>query len=248
MIKTNKEISKMREAGRLAAEALVMIEGYIKPGISTEEIDSICHDYIVTKQNARPACLGYKGFPKSVCTSVNSQICHGIPGPYQLMSGDILNVDITVEKNGYHGDTSKMFGIGELSLTARRVMSITSRALFLAIAEVRPGMNLNTVGRVIQKYAEHQGFSVVEDYTGHGIGQNFHEDPVVLHYYNPHAPSITLEPGMTFTIEPMINVGKKDYKILSDGWTVVTKDGTLSAQYEHTILVTKNGAEILTKV
>ncbi len=244
-IKTPDEIEKMRVAGRLAAEVLEMIEPHVRPGVTTEELNAICHDYIVNVQKAIPAPLDYHGFPKSICTSVNHQVCHGIPGPKRLKKGDIVNIDITVIKDGYHGDTSKMFYVGEPSVLARRVTECARRCLEIGIELVRPGIKLGDIGHAIQRHAEGEGFSVVREYCGHGIGRKFHEDPQVLHYGNP-GTGMELQPGMTFTIEPMINAGKRHVKLLPDQWTVVTKDRSLSAQWEHTILVTEEGHEILT--
>ncbi len=244
-IKTPDEIEKMRIAGRLAAEVLEMIEPHVRPGVTTEELNAICHDYIVNVQKAIPAPLDYHGFPKSICTSVNHQVCHGIPGPKRLKKGDIVNIDITVIKDGYHGDTSKMFYVGEPSVLARRVTECARRCLEIGIELVRPGIKLGDIGHAIQRHAEGEGFSVVREYCGHGIGRKFHEDPQVLHYGNP-GTGMELQPGMTFTIEPMINAGKRHVKLLPDQWTVVTKDRSLSAQWEHTILVTEEGHEILT--
>lgn len=243
--KTPEEIAKMRVAGRLAAEVLTMLEPHIKPGVTTDTLDRLCHDYIVTVQQAIPAPLNYRGFPRSICTSVNHQVCHGIPNDRVLSHGDIVNVDITVIKDGYHGDTSKMFYVGTPSVIARRLVETCQQALYLGIREVRPGVILNTIGAAIQRFAEAQRFSVVREYCGHGIGRDFHEEPQVLHYSAP-GPSVTLQPGMTFTIEPMLNAGKRQVKLLADGWTVVTKDHSLSAQWEHTLLVTATGCEILT--
>jgi methionyl aminopeptidase len=245
ILKTPAEIEKMRIAGRLAAEVLEMIEPHVVPGVTTEELDRICHDYIVGVQQAIPAPLNYKGFPKSICTSVNHQVCHGIPGPKKLKNGDIVNIDITVIKDGYHGDTSKMFLLGEASIRARRLVKITQDAMYLGIRQVKPGRQLGDIGHAIQKYAETNGYSVVQEFCGHGIGRGFHEDPQVLHYGKP-GEGVVLQAGMTFTIEPMINLGKRYVKILPDGWTAVTKDHSLSAQWEHTVLVTSDGYEILT--
>ncbi len=244
-IKTAAEIEKMRAACRLAAEVLEMIEPHVLPGVSTEDLDRICHDYIVGKQQAVPAPLNYRGFPKSICTSVNHQVCHGIPGPKKLKSGDIVNIDITVIKDGFHGDTSKMFVLGDPSLKARRLVAAAQQAMYLGIAEVAPGRPLNRIGKAIQQHTEALGFSVVREFCGHGIGRAFHEDPQVLHYFDAASDAI-MKPGMTFTVEPMINAGKRQVKILPDGWTAVTKDHSLSAQWEHTVLVTENGYEILT--
>jgi len=244
-VKTEAEIEKMRVAGRLAAEVLEMIGEHVRPGITTDELDRICHAYIVEEQKAVPAPLNYKGFPRSICTSVNNQVCHGIPGSKRLKKGDIVNIDVTVIKDGYHGDTSKMFMIGEPSVLARRLVSITQQALRVGIAQVRPGATLGDIGHAIQRFVEQHKFSVVREYCGHGIGREFHEEPQVLHYGNP-GEGVRLEPGMCFTIEPMVNAGKRQVKLLPDGWTVVTKDRSLSAQWEHTILVTPDGHEILT--
>ncbi len=222
-----------------------MIEPYIKPGITTGELDRICHDYMINVQQAIPAPLNYHGFPKSICTSVNHQVCHGIPSDKVLKSGDIINVDITVIKDGYHGDTSKMFYIGEPSILARRVTEASYECLKRGIEMVEPGKRLGDIGHVIQTYAEGLGFSVVREYCGHGIGSGFHEEPQVVHYGTPNT-GVEILPGMIFTIEPMINVGKRHVKLLPDQWTVVTKDRSLSAQWEHTILVTETGHEILT--
>jgi methionyl aminopeptidase len=245
-IKTPEEIEKMRVAGRLAAEVLEMIEPHVKPGITTDELDAICHDYIVNEQDAIPAPLNYHGFPKSICTSVNHVICHGIPADKKLKKGDIVNLDITVIKDGYHGDTSKMFFLGKPSVMAQRLVNTAYDCMKLGIEMVKPGIQLGDIGHAIQSHAEANNFSVVREYCGHGIGRNFHEEPQVLHYGKP-GTGLTLEPGMTFTIEPMINSGKREVKLLPDGWTVVTKDHSLSAQWEHTILVTDNGYEVLTR-
>jgi methionyl aminopeptidase len=244
-IKTPEEIEKMRVAGRLAAEVLEMIEPHVKAGISTDELDQICHDYIVNEQKAIPAPLNYRGFPKSICTSVNHQVCHGIPGPKKLKDGDIINIDITVIKDDFHGDTSKMFFVGEPSRIAQRVVDITYECLLKGIQQVKPGAHLGDIGYVIQKHAETNNFSIVREYCGHGIGRQFHEDPQVVHYGTPNT-GIELVKNMTFTIEPMVNVGNRNVKVLGDNWTVVTKDRKLSAQWEHTILVTESGSEILT--
>jgi len=246
-IKTPEEVEKMRIAGRLAAEVLRMIRPHVQPGITTGELDRICHDYIVNVQQAIPAPLNYKGFPRSICTSVNHQVCHGIPGDKKLKKGDIVNIDITVIKDGYHGDTSKMFYIGEPSIQAKRLVQITHECMLKGIATVRPGTRLGDIGHVIQQHAEAHGFAVVREYCGHGIGREFHEDPQVLHYGQP-GTGMVLAPGMTFTIEPMINAGKREVKLLPDNWTVVTRDHSLSAQWEHTVLVTDKGHEVLTLV
>jgi len=244
-IKTPAEIEKMRTAGRLASEVLDMIEQHIKPGISTDELNTICHDYIVNEQQAIPAPLNYHGFPKSICTSVNHVICHGIPSDKRLKKGDIINVDITVIKDEYHGDTSRMFYVGEVSSIAKKVCEIAKECMMLGVNMVKPGVQLGDIGHAIQQHAEAKNFSVVREYCGHGIGKIFHEEPQVLHYGKPHT-GVTLQEGMTFTIEPMINVGRKETRLLADDWTVVTKDRSLSAQWEHTILVTADGVEILT--
>jgi methionyl aminopeptidase len=244
-IKSPDEIERMRVAGRLAAEVLEVIEEHVRPGITTDELDVICRDHIERVQGAIPAPLNYRGFPKSICTSVNHQVCHGIPSNKRLKAGDIVNVDITVIKDGYHGDTSKMFFIGEPSILARRLVRVSQQALRLGIAAVRPGATLGDVGHAVQRHCEAQGFSVVREYCGHGIGREFHEEPQVLHYGKP-GEGLVLEPGMCFTIEPMVNAGKRAIKLLPDGWTVVTKDRSLSAQWEHTILVTPDGHDILT--
>ncbi len=244
-IKTPEAIERMRVAGRLAADVLDMIGAYVQPGISTDELDRLCHDYITRVQRAIPAPLNYRGFPRSICTSVNHQVCHGIPGDKRLKRGDIVNLDITVIKDGYHGDTSKMFFVGEPSVLARRLVSVTREAMFRGIAAVRPDATLGDLGHAIQQFVEAQGYSVVREYCGHGIGREFHEDPQVLHYGNP-GEGVVLRPGMCFTVEPMVNAGKRFIKLLPDGWTVVTKDRSLSAQWEHTVLVTEDGCEILT--
>ncbi len=244
-IKTIDEIEKMRIAGKLAAQVLEMIEPYVVPGVSTDELNQICHDYIVNEQQAIPAPLNYRGFPKSICTSVNQQVCHGIPSAKKLKKGDIINIDITIIKDEYHGDTSKMFYVGEVSQHARRLVNITREAMFRGIEQVKPGATLGDIGRAIQKHAESNRYSVVREFCGHGIGKKFHEEPQVLHYGKPGEGAV-LQAGMIFTIEPMINIGKRHVKVLSDGWTAVTKDRSLSAQWEHTILVTENGYEILT--
>jgi len=245
-IKTLEEIEKMRVAGRLAAEVLVMIEPYVVAGVSTGELDRICHDYIVHTQGGIPAPLDYHGFPKSICTSVNHVVCHGIPGDRALKEGDIVNIDITVIKDGFHGDTSKMFFVGEPSVRARRLVQVTYECLRAGIETVAPGARLGDIGSVIQRHAEAHSFSVVREYCGHGIGRIFHEEPQVLHYGTP-GTGMALEPGLTFTIEPMINAGKRHVKLLPDNWTVVTKDHSLSAQWEHTVLVTESGCEVLTR-
>ena len=245
-IKTPEQIEKMRVAGQLAAEVLEMIAPHVRAGASTEDLDRICHDHIVNVQKAVPANVGYKGFPKTVCTSVNHVICHGIPAPGKILKdGDIINIDVTVIKDGWHGDTSRMYFVGEPSVLARRLVDTTLEAMLRGIEQVRPGATLGDIGHAIQKHAEAAGFSVVREYCGHGIGQVYHEDPQVLHYGHAGA-GLKLQKGMTFTVEPMINAGKPYTRLLPDGWTVVTKDHSLSAQWEHTIAVTDDGYEILT--
>jgi methionyl aminopeptidase len=247
-IKTKDEIALMREAGRLAAEALEMIGPYVKAGISTGELDRICHDYIVNVQKAIPAPLNYNGFPKSICTSVNHVICHGIPSDEKILKdGDIINIDITVIKDGFHGDTSKMFGVGTVPLHAQKLITVTQECLYKAIALVAPGVYLGDIGHVIQQHAESHHYSVVRDYCGHGIGRIFHEEPQVLHYGQKQT-GMQLREGMTFTIEPMINAGSRFTKLSrADGWTVTTADRRLSAQWEHTLAVTSDGCEVLTR-
>jgi methionyl aminopeptidase len=245
-IKNQQEIEKMRIAGQLAGEVLQMIRPHVKAGITTGELDEICHDYMVNEQKAIPAPLNYHGFPKSICTSVNHQVCHGIPSDKKLKNGDILNIDITVIKDEFHGDTSKMFFIGDPPIKAARTSRIALECMRLGIEQVKPGAHLGDIGYVIQKHAESNNCSVVREYCGHGIGRGFHEDPQVLHY-GKAGSGIVLEPGMIFTIEPMINAGKRHVKLLSDNWTVVTKDHSASAQWEHTILVTETGHEVLTQ-
>ncbi len=245
VIKTASEIEKMRIAGRLAAEVLEMIEPYVVAGVTTDQLDKLCHDYIVDVQKAIPAPLDYHGFPKSICTSINQTVCHGIPCDKKLKSGDIINIDITVIKDDYHGDTSKMFCIGEVSQHAKRLIKITQESMFLGIEQVKAGAALGDIGHAIQTHAENNRYSVVRDFCGHGIGKKFHEEPQVLHY-GKAGEGLTLDAGMIITIEPMINLGKRDVKVLADGWTAVTKDRSLSAQFEHTILVTPTGYEILT--
>jgi methionyl aminopeptidase len=246
-IKTPDEIEKMRVAGRLAAEVLKMIEPHVKAGMTTGELDRMCHDYIVSTQQAVPAPLNYRGFPRSICTSVNHQVCHGIPGEKKLKRGDIVNIDITVIKDGFHGDTSRMFYVGEPSIQARRLVETTRECMQRGIEQVRAGARLGDIGHAIQTLAERNGFSVVREYCGHGIGREFHEDPQVLHYGKP-GTGIELVPGMTFTVEPMINAGGPEIRLLPDNWTVVTRDHSLSAQWEHTVLVTETGHEILTRL
>lgn len=245
------DIQKMRIAGRLGSEVLDFITPHVKPGATTGDIDRLCHDYIVDVQQAIPAPLnyappGYKPYPKSVCTSVNHQVCHGIPGEKVLKNGDIVNIDVTVIKDGYHGDTSRMFLVGEASLQAKRLCDVTYECMWLGISQVKPGAHLGDVGHAIQRHAEDRGFSIVREFCGHGIGHRFHEDPQVLHYGRPGTLE-ELVPGMIFTIEPMVNAGRREIRELADGWTIVTKDHSLSAQWEHTIMVTDTGYEVLTQ-
>lgn len=245
IIKTSEEIEKMRIAGQLAADVLTMIEPFIQIGVTTNELDKICHDYIVDVQHCIPAPLNYHGFPKSVCTSVNYVVCHGIPNDKALKDGDSINIDVTVIKDGYHGDTSKMFLVGKASIMAERLARITQECLYIGIKLVKPGTRLGDIGAAIQKHAEKNSYSVVREYCGHGIGTGFHEEPQVLHYGKAGTGEV-LKAGQCFTIEPMINAGKKTCKVLNDEWTVITKDKKLSAQWEHTLLVTETGVEILT--
>lgn len=249
-IKNSQEIEKMRIAGKLASQVLDYITPFVNPGITTEEIDRLCHDFMVNVQKTIPAPLnyapdGHTPYPKSICTSINHQICHGVPGPKALKDGDIVNIDITVIKDGFHGDTSRMFLLGDTSIQAKRLCKMTYEAMWLGIQQVKPGAKLGDIGFVIQDFAEKNGFSVVREFCGHGIGKRFHEEPQVLHYGKP-GTGLTLEAGLIFTIEPMINAGKRDIKQMPDGWTIVTKDRSLSAQWEHTILVTETGYEVLT--
>ncbi len=244
-IKTEDEVAKMRIAGKLASDVLVMIEPHVKPGVTTDDLNQICHDFIVNEQDAIPAPLNYKGFPKSICTSVNHQVCHGIPSPKKLKKGDIVNIDITVIKDGYHGDTSKMFFVGKATVPAKRICEIAHKALYIGVSMVKPGIKLGDIGHAIQQHVESQYASVVREYCGHGIGKEFHEDPQVLHYGKPDT-GVELKKGMTFTIEPMVNLGKRQIRTLPDEWTIVTKDHKLSAQWEHTLLVTADGVEVLT--
>ena len=245
-IKTGEEIERMRVAGRLAAEVLEMIGEHVQPGVSTGELDRICHRYITEEQDAIPAPLNYRGFPKSICTSVNHVVCHGIPSDDKILKGgDIVNIDVTVIKDGYHGDTSKMFTVGKASVQAERLIRVTQECLYKGIELVRPGMRLGTIGHAIQRHAESNHYSVVREYCGHGIGKTFHEEPQVVHYGTPDT-GFELQAGMCFTIEPMINAGKRHVRLLPDDWTVVTKDHKLSAQWEHTLLVTETGYEVLT--
>lgn len=244
-IKTAAEIEQMRVAGRLAASVLEMIGEHVQVGVTTDELNTLCHDFIVNELDAIPAPLNYKGFPKSICTSVNHVVCHGIPSNKKLKKGDFINIDVTVIKDGFHGDTSKTFFLDKPSIMAERLVRITQECMYLGINEVKPGAKLGTIGAVIQAHAEKHRYSVVHEYCGHGIGRVFHEDPQVLHY-GVADTGIELQEGMIFTIEPMINAGKRYVKLLPDEWTVVTKDRSPSAQWEHTILVTKDGFEILT--
>ncbi len=244
-IKTPEEQEKMRVAGRLGARVLEMIEPHVRAGVTTGALDQLCHDYIVNDLGCIPAPLNYRGFPKSICTSVNHVVCHGIPGNKKLKNGDIVNIDITVIRDEFHGDTSRMFLVGEPSVLARRVTRVSWESMWVGLNRVRPGVTLGDLGAAIQRHAESHGFSIVREYCGHGIGRGFHEDPQVLHYGTP-GEGMALQPGMTFTIEPMVNAGKRHTKLLRDGWTVVTKDHSLSAQWEHTVLVTDTGHEVLT--
>ncbi len=244
-LKTPEELEQMRVAGKLASEVLDLIGPHVQAGITTGELDRICHEHITEVQDAIPAPLNYRGFPKSICTSINHVICHGIPGDKKLKNGDIINIDITVIKNGFHGDTSRMFTVGKPSIRAQRLISICYDSMMRGIEIVRPGIQLGDIGHVIQSFAENAGFSVVREYCGHGIGRVFHEDPQILHYGRP-GTGLAVKEGMTFTVEPMLNAGRKETRLLADGWTVVTRDHSLSAQWEHTIAVTANGFEILT--
>jgi methionyl aminopeptidase len=247
-IKSPQEIECMRVAGRLAAEVLQVVAPHVKPGVTTAELDRVCHDHIVGVQKAIPANVGYKGFPATICASVNNVICHGIPSDSKVLKdGDIVNIDVTVIKDGWHGDTSRMYYVGEPSIKAKRLVEVTREAMFRGIRVVKPGATLGDIGHAIQKYAEGERFSVVREYCGHGIGKIYHEDPQVLHYGRA-GEGMVLKPGMTFTIEPMINEGGRHTKVLPDGWTVVTKDRKLSAQWEHTVAVTEDGVEILTRL
>ena len=247
-IKSPQDIERMRVAGRLAAEVLQVVAPHVKAGVSTAELDRICHDHIVNVQKAIPANVGYKGFPATVCTSVNNVICHGIPSPSKILKdGDIVNIDVTVIKDGWHGDTSRMYVVGKPSVKAQRLVDVTRAAMFEGIRAVRPGATLGDVGHAIQKHVEAERFSVVREYCGHGIGQIYHDDPQVLHYGQP-GTGLRLQEGMTFTIEPMVNEGQRHTKLLNDGWTVVTRDKSPSAQWEHTVVVTADGVEILTRL
>ena len=249
-LKSAQDIQAMRVAGRLAAEVLDFIGPHVRPGVTTGQLDTLCHDYMVDVQGTVPAPLnyappGHTPYPRSICTSVNHQVCHGVPGDRVLKGGDIVNIDITVIKDGWHGDTSRMFIVGEGSVLARRLCDITYRAMWEGIRVVRPGATLGDIGHAVQRFAEGQGFSVVREFCGHGIGQVFHEDPQVLHYGRPGL-GMKLVEGMVFTVEPMINAGKAAIRQLGDGWTIVTKDHSLSAQWEHTVAVTADGFEVLT--
>ncbi|MET0985627.1 MAG: type I methionyl aminopeptidase [Steroidobacteraceae bacterium] len=244
-IKTPAEQEQMRVAGRLAADVLDMIGPYVQPGITTDDINARVHDYIVNVQQAVPAPLNYRGFPKSVCTSVNHVVCHGIPSDKRLKHGDIINIDVTVIKDGWHGDSSRMYAVGKVTPASQRLMDVTREAMWIGIRQVRPGMRLGDIGHAIQTFVEAQHYSVVREYCGHGIGRIFHEDPQILHYGEPGTGE-ELIPGMIFTIEPMVNAGKRHVRLLPDGWTVITKDHSLSAQWEHTVLVTPEGYEVLT--
>ena len=246
MLKNLEELNGMREAGKLAGQVLEMISDYVKPGISTGELDKICHDYIINEQKAIPANVGYRGFEKTLCTSINQVICHGIPDNNRILkTGDIMNIDVTVIKDGWHGDTSKMFLVGKVQAHNKRLVQITQECMYRGIEAVKPGARLGDIGHAIQAHAEKNHYSVVEEYCGHGIGKIYHDEPQILHYGNANTGQEIIE-GMCFTIEPMINLGSKSTKLLSDGWTVETQDGRNSAQWEHTIYVNKNGAEILT--
>jgi methionyl aminopeptidase len=246
-IKTADEIEAMRVAGHQAASVLQMIREHVQPGVTTGELDRICHDFIVDELKAVPAPLNYRGFPKSICTSVNHVVCHGIPGDKKLKAGDIVNIDITVIQDGWHGDTSKMFFVGEPSVKARRICEVAHQAMIIGIEKVRPGVTLGDIGHAIQTFVEGQRCSVVREYCGHGIGRVFHEPPQVLHYGRP-GDGVRLESGMTFTIEPMVNLGKPGTRLLPDDWTVITRDRSLSAQWEHTMAVTETGVDVLTRL
>lgn len=249
-IKSPQEIEKMRIAGKLASEVLDYITPFVQPGVTTEELDTLCHDYMVNVQDTIPAPLnyappGYSPYPKSICTSVNHQVCHGVPGEKKLKSGDIVNIDVTVIKNSYHGDTSRMYYVGEPGIQARRLCELTYESMWRGIEEIRPGKQLGDIGHAIQRFAENHGCSVVREFCGHGIGTKFHEEPQVLHYGRA-GTGLQLKAGMIFTVEPMINAGKASIRQMADGWTIVTKDHSLSAQWEHTVLVTETGYEVLT--
>ena len=244
-IKTVEEQQKMRAAGQLAAEVLDMIGEHVVPGVTTEELDRVCNEHIVTVQHSVPANLNYRGFPKTICSSVNHVVCHGIPNDKRLKAGDIINIDVTVIRDGFHGDTSRMYYVGKPPIQAQRLVDTCFEAMWRGIEKVRPGAHLGDIGHAIQTFVEARDFSVVREYCGHGIGRVYHEDPQVLHYGEPHT-GFELRTGMTFTIEPMVNAGKRHVKLLPDGWTVVTKDHSLSAQWEHTVLVTASGVDVLT--
>jgi methionyl aminopeptidase len=244
-IKSPEDQQKMRVAGRLAAEVLDMIGEHVVPGVTTEDLDRICHDHIVNVQRAVPANLNYRGFPKTICTSVNHVVCHGIPNDRRLKSGDIVNIDVTVIRDGFHGDTSRMYFVGKPPAHAQRLTETCFAAMWRGIGTVRPGAHLGDIGHAIQSFVEQNDYSVVREYCGHGIGRVYHEDPQVLHYGEP-GTGLELKPGMTFTVEPMVNAGKRHVRLLPDGWTVITKDLSLSAQWEHTVLVTEAGVEVLT--
>lgn len=246
ILKSAEQLEKMRIAGKLAADVLVMLEPFVIPGVTTEELNQKAHDYMVNVQGTIPATLGYHGFPKSICTSVNQVVCHGIPADKKLKKGDIVNIDVTVIKDGYYGDTSRMFEVGQVTPFASRLCKIAHECLWLGIQKVRPKATLYDVALAIQNHAEANNCSVVREYCGHGIGEDFHEDPQVLHYASPDLKQVVFKPGMTFTIEPMINLGKPEVKLLGDNWTVVTRDRSLSAQWEHTLAVTETGFEIFT--
>ncbi|HEX9397666.1 MAG TPA: type I methionyl aminopeptidase [Burkholderiales bacterium] len=251
VLKSPEELERMRVAGRLASEVLDFITAHVRPGVTTGRLNDLCHDYMVNVQGTVPAPLnyappGYKPYPKSICTSVNHQVCHGVPGERVLKAGDIVNIDVTVIKDGYHGDCSRMYYVGEASIQARRLVEVTYECMWLGIGQVRPGTHLGDIGAVIQAHAEKHGYSVVREFCGHGIGRKFHEEPQVLHYGKP-GTGLVLVPGMTFTVEPMINAGKAAIRELADGWTIVTKDHSLSAQWEHTVAVTESGYEVMTR-
>ncbi len=250
-IKTPEEIEKMRLAGRLASEVLDYITPFVKPGVTTGRLNDLCHTYMVSEQKTVPAPLnyappGYKPFPKSICTSVNHQVCHGIPGDRILKASDVLNIDVTVIKDGFHGDSSRMYYVAEPSIQARRLCDVTYECMWVGISHIRPGTRLGDIGAAIQAHAERHGYSVVREFCGHGIGRKFHEDPQILHY-GKAGTGLQLEQGMTFTVEPMINAGRPAIRELADGWTIVTKDHSLSAQWEHTVLVTESGFDVLTQ-
>src|ERR1700712_5665635 len=249
-IKNAEDVAKMRVAGRLASEVLDLLTAHVKPGVSTEELDRLAHDHIVNVQGGIPAPLnyappGYTPYPKSICTSINHQVCHGIPNDRPLKNGDIVNIDVTVIKDGWHGDTSRMYIVGEGSIAAKRLCQMTFDAMWKGIVKVKPGVRLGDIGHTIQTFAENNGFTVVREFCGHGIGRKFHEEPQVLHYGKPGTLE-ELVPGMMFTIEPMINAGRREIREMGDGWTIVTKDRSLSAQWEHTVLVSETGYEVMT--